>query len=161
MEAIGRYSYLLLGLVLLVGGLVAGAGRVPNDILVLGAAGLLGVLAIFWVFGKRGDSYAHPDKVLKKVVGRGRPVVIHFYSNYSLGCLIRKIRFEARQRRFAGRVQFINLNLNLGGAQAIAAELEARLGEYILFDAAGQERGRTRLPAEADLLGLLQRSAKG
>lgn len=148
----GRFSYLILGLVLLLGcGGFEQYRHATPSVIVMSEAVVLGLWAIVWIAGHRVDAYKHPDKALRKLVGHGRPVVLHFYSDFSMGSLVQRMLLARRERKFQGRVQFVYLNLSRASARDMAEKLEARLGDFVLFDAAGHERARAWLPKAGQL----------
>lgn len=152
MQFIGRYSYLWLSLIAL--GLVWWlVVKVPTN--VLGLLVLLGAFALLstaWILLYRGKSPPNPDKRLKKSVGGGRPVFVHFYSDYSLGSMLRKRRIDRLEARFKGRVQFLHINLGSRLARETAERYGSGLNQWILFDAAGRELQRGGRPPTAEQL---------
>lgn len=157
MQFIGRYSYLFLSVVAL--GLVWGlVVKVPSNATgLLIFIGLLAVLVTLWVALFRGKSPPNPDKRLKKSVGSGRPVLVHFYSDFCLGCMVRKPVVDRLEKRFKGRVEFLHISLSDPHGRELAARLGSGLGQFILYDGKGQERLRgARVPRADDLTAALK-----
>ena len=138
MRLIRRFSYPLLSLLLLVVlGVLAWqlkwqlAGYV--SVLVLAA-----VLVIYWVSARRGNlTPADPAKKLRRARGGQRPVVLHFYSDYALGCLLRRPFVARVEREYRGRCEFIYVDVGHPEAPALRESLKADLGDWLFFDLSG------------------------
>jgi len=150
MFVVQRFSYLLSSLLLVVAfGLLSWrmqwslAGFVI--ILVLVAA-----FAIYWVAARRGAlTPADPRKKLKRSRGGARPTVLHFYSDFSLGCLLSRPLVAPVERQYRGKCEFIYVDVGHPDAPAMLEELKAGLGDWVLFDLSGKLVGhRRRLTAQ-------------
>jgi len=150
MRFIRRFSYLLTSLLVLVLlGVIAWvlrwqlAGYI--SVLVLTAA-----LMIYWVAARRGRvTPADPQKKLRKSRGGQRPVVLHFYSDYSLACLLSRPVDGPLERRYRSRCEFIHVDVGHPDAAAMQEELKAGLGDWLFFDLSGKLVGkRSRLSAD-------------
>lgn len=138
MDFLGRYSLPVVGLTLVLVG-VAFAIVTGN----VGLGGLWALLAlgfaiIFFVLARRAiPSPANPSKRVRRARASGRPTVVHFYSDYDLSSLIRRIRFAGVERSFRTRCDFIFVDVNHREAPDVMEELEASQGEYLVYDSAG------------------------
>lgn len=159
MNLLARYSYVLVSLAIL------GATGYPvfrhggDGLWVIGLLAVLASLVTLWVLARRGQTPANPEKRLKKSLGAGRPLVVHFYSDYALQSLLSRPWLSALERRCRGRVEFLYLSMLDPHVRVLAARLQTGLGGTVVYDARGQEVGRGR-PAAA-LARLLERPAHG
>jgi hypothetical protein len=157
MSALRRFSYLLVSLFLVV------AAAVATLLLNWGVAGQIGtlilaaVLMIYWVGARRGAvTPADPDKKLRRARGGGRPVVLYFYSDFSLTCLLRRPGDSRVQKRFSGRCEFIAVSVFHRDAGAMMKSMKAGLGDYLFFDMQGKLSGKARTLSEDQLNRLLE-----
>lgn len=145
MSALSRFSYLLVSVLLLV------AAGLATTLLQWGVAGqigtliLLAVLMIYWVGARRGAlTPADPEKKLRRIRGGGRPVVLYFYSDFSLGCLLRRPVVSRLETQYKGRCEFIFIDVGHREADALMETLKAGLGDYLFFDLEGKLSGKER-----------------
>lgn len=159
MELIARFSYVLFALVLLAGMGVA-VYRLPDvPLLLLGLLALLALLVGLWVLARRGTTPPNPEKRLKKSLGAGRPVVVHFYSDFALASMLGRPAMAALERRYKGRVEFLHMSLLDPHVRALARRLQAGVGTTLVYDAWGQQVQRRR-PTLADLHRLVEQAGR-
>ncbi|MCG0239653.1 MAG: thioredoxin family protein [Firmicutes bacterium] len=148
MGLIRRYSYLIAAVLCLVA-FWFGVVRTPaNGPGLAGFLGLAAVLTLVWVALRRGESPPNPARRLRKVLGSGRPVLVHFYSDFCMRCMAQKPRLDALARGFRGPVEFVFLNLSDPAVRELTREYQATSGTVILFDGDGKEVHRG-IPAPA------------
>lgn len=142
MSALSRFSYLIVSLILV------GAAVVANVLLQWGVAGqigtliLLAALAIYWVGARRGAlTPVDPEKKLRRSRGGGRPLVVYFYSDFSLNCLLRRPALSRMESRYNGRCEFMYISVFHQDARRIMESLKAELGDYLFFDVQGKLKG--------------------
>ncbi|MFZ5823232.1 MAG: hypothetical protein ACOY94_02620 [Bacillota bacterium] len=143
MSALSRVSYLLVSLILL-------AASVAATILLewdvggyIGTLSLLALLMIFWVAARRGPvTPADPQKKLRKSRGGGRPVVLHFFSDFHLGSLLRHVIDAKLEKTYRGRCEFIYISTFHPEADAMMENLKAELGDWVFFDFSGKMVGQ-------------------
>lgn len=139
MEFLGRYSLPVVGFALIVASVVFAI--ITGNV---GAGGLSALLAlgfaiIFFVLARRAiPSPANPSKRVRRARANGRPTVVHFYSDYDISSLIKRIRHAGVERSFRTRCEFIFVNVNHHEAPDAMEELEAGQGEYLVYDSAGK-----------------------
>lgn len=156
MGLVARYSYLITA-ALVAAALWALVVRTPsNTVGVVGFLGALALLAVIWLSFRRGESPPNPVRRLRKVRGSGRPVFVHFYSDYCMRCMAQKTRIDTLAREFRGPVEFLFLNLSDAAARHLAQEFGAVSGTIILFSATGEEVHRG-LPTPEQLTDLAGR----
>lgn len=157
MDFISRFSYVLLSVVLL-GVMIFGVARLPDSpAMLLGLLALVAVLLALWVAARRGRTPPNPEKRLKKSLGGGRPVVVHFYSDYSLTSMLARPGLAPLEKRYKGRVEFLFMSMLDPHVRAMAERLQSHLGGTIVYNARGQEAARTA----ADLDRLLEQLGRG
>jgi hypothetical protein len=160
MRVLSDYSYLLLAL-LLVGAGIAAALLTPYSG-AFGVATLLvaTALVIYWVAARRGKlTPVNPVKRIRKALTTQRPVVVHFYSDFSLVSLLKRPFTARAERAYRGKCDFIYIDVRSPEAEAAMAEVQAE-GRYdfVLFDAAGKRVGRSPMLSEGQLSDLLRRA---
>ncbi|BAD39622.1 hypothetical protein [Symbiobacterium thermophilum] len=147
-----RFSYLLSSLLLLVVlGLLAWRlhWQLAGYVVILG---LIGVFVIYWVAVRRGArTPADPRKKLRKSRSGDRPTVLHFYSDFSLSCLLSRPLVMPVERQYRGRCEFIYVDVGHADAQAMMDELKAEMGDWLLFDRSGRLVGHRRRLTAADI----------
>lgn len=138
-----RYSYLLVSLIVVI---IAEAltwqqeWKLPGQVATLVLAA---VLIIYWVAARRGAlTPADPEKKLRRSRGGQRPVVLHFYSDHSLGCLLRRPAAAAVERAYRGRCEFIYVDVGHREAAGLMESLKADLGDWLFFDLSGKLVGQ-------------------
>lgn len=143
MSLLGRLSYLLIGLILV---LATGAATIGLGWGVAGQVGtmtLFAILLIYWVAVRRGEvTPRDPEKRLRRLRGSGRQVVLHFYSDYSAGCLLRRPLDAQVENRYRGRCEFVYISAFHPEAGAMMAALKANLGDWLYFDRSGKVVGQ-------------------
>lgn len=162
MSAVNRYSYVLLSLLLVGAG--AAYTALSGDMAVGGIVTLLLVAAVLigFVLARRGAlTPANPDKRIRRARGGGRPVVVHLYSDAHIGCLLGRPLSAAAERDYRGRCDFIYVDVAHREGPEVMATLEASVGDYVLFDAAGRPAGKVRRLTAAVMEGLLERAIEG
>lgn len=134
-----RYSYVL-GAAVLLGAVAAlGLRYLEVGLALLVVLAVAAALAVVWVLLRRGAAPPSPEKRLKKVLGAGRPVLVHFYSDYSLISLAQVPVLAAVERRWRGQVEFLYVDANDPQGRALASRLGVGVLGTVLFDARGQE----------------------
>lgn len=133
-----RFSYLLVSLILLVAVGTASATLGWGSAGQIGTLVLAALLAIYWVAARYGAvTPADPEKKIRRARATGRPVVVHFYSDGGLGCLLQRPGARRIQRAYEGHCEFILVNVGHPEAAGLMKSLGASLGSYLYFDAAG------------------------
>lgn len=142
MNLLNRYSFLLLGLFLVISGLLFGILVNSNQGSLI-TLGVVTVMLIWWVLARRGArAPANPDKRLRRARGAGRPAAVYFYSDFSVGCLFAR-PFSARaEREHKSHFDFIYLQMSHPEVESLAGSLGAKLGEWVLFDGVGRPAGK-------------------
>ncbi|MFS8639332.1 MAG: hypothetical protein LOD90_00685 [Symbiobacteriaceae bacterium] len=154
---IRRFSYLFSSLLLLVVlGLLAWRlqWQVAGYVVIVTA---IAAIAIYWVATRRGArTPADPRKKLRKARSGDRPTVLHFYSDFSLRCLLRRPLTAPVERKYQGRCEFIYVDVGHPDAAAMLEELKAQLGDWLLFDRSGKLVGHRHRLTAADLERVLE-----
>lgn len=144
MGVLSRYSYVLI-LVLLVAGTTGAAVWTANVAMGVGALVIAALLACFWVAARRGVPIpANPERRIQRARSAGRPLVVHFFSDYSLSCLVQRLMATPLERRYRGQVDFVYIDVNQAAARSVMEAYQARMGDYLLFDRLGNASGKTR-----------------
>jgi len=160
MRVVSRYSFVLI-MILVVTGTTVAAVWTASVAMGVGALVLAALLAIFWVAARRGVPVpANPQKRIQRARAAGRPLVVHFYSDFSLTCLVQRLRATPLERRYRGRCEFIYIDVNQAAAIPVMEAFQAAMGDYLLFDQQGKESGKTRWLAEEHLSKLWQERAQ-
>lgn len=156
-DVVSRYSYILFAAVVL--GLVAyfAVDGIADTSGLLILLGVLALLVTAWVWVYRGETPPNPDKRLKKVIGRGRPVLVHFYSDWCLGSMLKAPFVNRLARRFKGRIEFVFISMGHREGRETAQRYESGTGGFILYDSAGQEVARGGSLPSVKVLGSLAR----
>lgn len=161
MSFLSRYSYLLLSVVLLCVGIAAALTLAPGYAYGIGTMLLGAVLVSYWVAARRGAlTPVNPSKRIRRARSAGRPVVVHFYSDWSLGCLLKRPLVAKAERQHRGHFDFIYIDVNLPDGEATADELQAGTGDFVLFDAAGTMAETTGRITVEKLNNVLERPAR-
>jgi hypothetical protein len=139
MSFIDRYSYIIVSLVLLVaGGFFAYASPTRSMLYTLITLLLGAALLIYWVVARRGAlTPVNPGKRIRRGRTSERPVVVHFYHDFSLGSLFNRMFTWKAERDCKGHADFIYIDAFHRDAATVMEELEAEVGDWLLFDAAG------------------------
>ncbi|MDF2627664.1 MAG: hypothetical protein K0R39_1495 [Symbiobacteriaceae bacterium] len=137
MSFINRFSYLIISLALVILGTVAAillpSGAIGAATFLLGAA-----LLVYWVAARRGArTPVNPGKRIRRARTSERPVVVHFYHDLTIGCLLQRPFTAKAEREYKGRCDIIYVDAYHRDAEPVLAEYEAEVGDWLLFDAAG------------------------
>ena len=161
MDWVNRHSFTLVSTVL-VFSLMGIALTRPENLGPWGLAALLVAAAalIFWVLARRGNlTPSGPEKRIRRATGNGRPVVVHFYSDYHAGSLFKRPFTAAVERDYRSRCDFIYIDMSHREAESVANWLGAGIGDFVLIDAAGTVVDRVALINAERLDALLERPA--
>lgn len=153
-----RFTYFLVMGLVFVGGL--GFTIFSERYAVGGISTLLvtAAMLIYFVLARRGvPTPASPEKRIRRALGGGRPVVVHLFSDYHLGSLLRRPLVAGVERDFRSRCNFIYINMSHREAEAVAEWLEADIGDFVVYDAQGKLVERTARITRNLLAGLLER----
>lgn len=160
MQRIGSVSYLILA-VLSVGALAVTAFLSGYETgWTLATIGIAAAFIVFWLAVRRGESPPTPDKRVRRALGAGRPVVLHFYSDLDVRSLIKRMLSAGAEREYRGRIDFIYVSMLDAAGQELARRYIAGIGTFVLFDARGREVGRPPSLSEAILADLLERAER-
>lgn len=152
-----RYSYLLLSLVLIAGSVGYAVWAGQDTFGVVGTLLVFTLLAGFWVGARRGAiTPANPEKRVRRARGAGRPLVVHFFSDLSTGCLVKRVLAAGAEKEFRGRFELIYIDIgHREGKEAVAA-LSGSLGSFLIYDATGKHVETTGLISKAKLAEVLE-----
>ncbi|HEY8346706.1 MAG TPA: hypothetical protein VIL07_05435 [Symbiobacteriaceae bacterium] len=143
MRFLSRYSFVLITLI----AVTATAGYAiwrAETVVGMAAVILAAFLSIFWVAARRGGAVvANPERRIQRLRGGGRPLVVHFFSDYSLRCLVQRLVAAPAERAFRGRCEFVYVDVNQAAAYPVLESLGANLGDFVLFDEQGNLAGKT------------------
>lgn len=160
MHFLTQYSYVLLG-VLLVAALTGYAVWAAHVALGVAAVVLAAMLTAFWVAARRGVPMpANPEKRIQRARTEGRPLVVHLYSDFSLRSLVQRVAVSSTEHAYRGKCEFIYIDVNHPGAEAVMAALKAGPGDFVLFDQHGRQTDRTLWLSSRHLEPLLIRKAQ-
>lgn len=161
MSFLSRYSYLLLSIVLLCAGTAMALVLEPGYVYGIATLLLGGALVMYWVAARRGAlTPVNPSKRIRRGRASTRPVVVYFYSDFSLGCLLKRLLVAGAERQHKGHFDFIYIDINLPDGDATAEEYQAGTGDFILFDAAGNLVLKTGRITVENLNNVLERPAR-
>lgn len=158
MSALLHYSYILFSVVLLT--VLAAFALVSADGTVLGLITLVvgAALVIFWVTARRGGlTPVNPEKRIRRGRSSERPVVVHFYSDWDLVSLVKRVLVANTEKVHRGHFDFIYIDMNHREGPATAEALKAGLGDFVLYDTAGNLVEKTGLISAAKLEKVLKR----
>ncbi len=162
MRFLSQYSYVILSAIILIATIAYAVVSANMAFGVLATLVTLAVLVIWWVGARRGAvTPVNPEKRIRRARGAGRPLVVHFYSDWSLGSLLRRPFTAKTERTYKGPVEFLYISMTHHEARLAASSVEADLGDWLLFDAAGNLVERTKSLTEEKVKGLLKRAAEG
>ncbi len=157
MGVLSRVSYLLVSLILVA---VAIAATILLDGGVVGQIGtltLVAVLVVLWIAARRGDvTPADPEKKLRRSRNSGRPVIVHFFSDYHVGSLLGRPSSAKLEAKYRGRFEFIEISAFHPEAEAMMESLKANIGDYVFFDTTGKLVGQYRSLAEDQMQRFLE-----
>lgn len=137
MSMIQRYSYLIISLALIILGAVF-AVIIPSQ--ALGTATFLvgAALLIYWVAARRGArTPVNPGKRIRRARTSERPIVVCFYHDFNLGCLLQRPFTAKAEREYKGHCDIIYIDAFHHEAGPVLTEFGAEVGDWLLFDAAG------------------------
>lgn len=156
MHFVSRYSFVLI-LILVVTGTTVAAVWTASVAMGVAALVIAALLTVFWVAARRGVPIpANPQKRIQRARSAGRPLVIHFYSDWSLVCLVQRLHAASFERQYRGRCEFLYIDVNQAAALPVMQAYRAAMGDYLLFDQEGNESGKTRWLAGEHLSKLWQ-----
>lgn len=157
MSFINRFSYLIISLALVV------LGTVFAVILPSGAIGTATFLAasallVYWVAARRGArTPVNPGKRIRRARTSERPVVVYFYHDLTVSCLLQRPFTAKAEREYKGRCDIIYVDAYHRDAEPVLAEYEAEVGDWLLFDASGKLVEKTGSVSVAKLEALVHR----
>jgi hypothetical protein len=152
MSFLSRFSYALLSLVLIAAGTVYAFFTPRADVVGLSTLLVAGLLILYWVFARRGAlTPVNPAKRVRIGRGKDRPVVVHFYSDFSLSSLVQRPLAAKAERLHKGHCDFIYVEVGHKDAPEAMKALDAGLGDWVLYDAAGNFVEKTRSVSVAKL----------
>jgi hypothetical protein len=138
MSSLDRYSYVLVSILLIAAGIaytiVSEHPYVVGLITLVVGAGLI----IYWVAARRGNlTPVNPSKRIRRGRSSDRPVVVCFYADYNFMSLVKRLFTAKAEREYKGKCDFIYIDCDHKEADAVLEELEADMGDFALYDAAG------------------------
>ena len=138
MSFITRYSFVLVSLALIALGTFF-AFFTPYSAAIGWTTFLVAAaLIIFWVAARRGArTPVNPGKRIRRARTSDRPIVVCFYHDFHLGSLLQRPFTAKAEREEKGRCDFIYIDAYHREAPPVLAEFEAEVGDWLLFDAAG------------------------
>lgn len=138
MSFITRYSYVIVSLALIALGTFFAfftpyATAFGWTTFLLAAA-----LIIFWVAARRGArTPVNPGKRIRRARSGDRPIIVCFYHDFNLGSLLQRPFTARAERDEKGRCDFIYIDAYHREAPEVLEEFDAEVGDWLLFDAAG------------------------
>lgn len=158
MSILSRYSYVLLSLILVAAGIVA-AFFVPNaEAMSMVTLLVGGALIVYWVMARRGNlTPVNPEKRIRRGRSSDRPVVVHFYSDFSVVSLLQRPFAAKAEREYKGACDFVYIEVGHREAAAAAESEKAALGHFVLYDAAGNFVEKTGSLSVSKLEALVKR----
>jgi hypothetical protein len=160
MSSLNRYSYVLASILLIAAGIAYAIISPRPDI--VGTATLLvgALLLIYWVAVRRGNlTPVNPLKRIRRARGSDRPVVVCFYGDYSLGSLLKRPFTAKVEKAYKGKCDFIYIDVDHREADDVLEELQAEMGDFVLYDAAGNFVSKSPMINLSTLEDLCQRKA--
>jgi hypothetical protein len=160
MDFINRYSYVILGLVLIASAITYGAltGEVTSAVMI--TMGTTAAFLVYFTLARRVNrTPTNPEKRISRMIGSGRPLIIYFYSDFDLGSLVARPFSAAAERRFRTRCDFLYISMSHPDADLAAESVGGGLGLFVIYDAKGERLGQTRLLQTNKVQNLLERSA--
>jgi hypothetical protein len=138
MSFINRFSYLIISLALVVLGTVF-AVILPSDAIGTATFLVAAALLVYWVAARRGArTPVNPGKRIRRARASERPVVVHFYHDLTVGCLLQRPFTAKAEREYKGHCDIIYVDAYHRDAAPVLAEYEAEVGDWLLFDASGK-----------------------
>lgn len=138
MDYFSRHSYVFLSLAITVAGVGIAITNQNHDVWTLITLLVLAALTIYWVVARRGNlTPVNPEKRIRRGRSSDRPVVVYFYSDWSVGPLFTRPFTRNAERQFKGACDFIYIEVSHREAAAAMEAYEAEMGDWLLFDAAG------------------------
>lgn len=159
MNAIMRYSFIIVGLILI--GAAVGYGVISGEADRAAMATLLlsALFVTFHVLTRRGGrTPANPEKRVRRLIGSGRPLVVYFFSDYDLLCLLARPFCAVAERRLRSRCDFVYIDVGHPEAELAATLTGGRLGQFVLYDGRGERLDRVRILRLGQMEGLLERT---
>lgn len=160
MSSVSRFSYVLVSFVIIAAGIVYAFFAPRPDVVGIATLVAAAALTIYWVLARRGAlTPVNPEKRVRRGRGTDRPVVVHFYSDASLTSLLQRPFAAKAEREHKGHCDFIYIEVGHKDAPGAMEALEAGLGDWVLYDAAGNFVEKTRSISPEKLEKLLHRAA--
>lgn len=161
MNFLSRYSYAVLTVLLVALGTGVATQSTRPEAWGMGTLTLAAVLIIFWVLARRGAlTPVNPEKRIRRSRSSVRPVVVHFYSDWDMVSLFKRSLAARVEKEYKGRFDWIFIDVNHPDADSAAEYTDAGLGDYVLYDAAGEFVTRCGMVSAAKLENVLERPAK-
>lgn len=161
MSSVSRFSYVFVSFVVTAAGIVYAFFAPRPEVVGISTLLVAAALTIYWVLTRRGAlTPVNPEKRIRRGRGTDRPVVVHFYSDASLTSLLQRPFAAKAEREYKGHCDFIYINVGHKDAPGAMAALEAGLGDWVLYDVAGNFVEKTRSVSPAKLEKLLHRAAQ-
>ncbi|HYF90886.1 MAG TPA: hypothetical protein VD969_01430 [Symbiobacteriaceae bacterium] len=138
MDFFDRYSFIVISLALIALGTVfaflTAYGTVVGTVTFLVGSAFI----VFWVVARRGAlTPVNPAKRIRRGRTSTRPVVVCFYHDFNFGSLVSRAFTWKAEREQKGHCDFIYIDAYHREAPPVMAEYEAEVGDWLLFDAAG------------------------
>jgi len=160
MNFINRYSYVLVGLVLIASAVTYGTLTGKVTIAAMTTIGITATFLVYYAMARRVNSTpTNPEKRIERMIGNGRPLIIYFYSDYDLGSLLSRPFTAAAEREFRTRCNFLYISMGHPDADLAAASVDGGLGLFVIYDGKGNRLGETHLLRSSKLKNLLEHSA--
>ncbi len=160
MNFINRYSYVILGLVLVASAITFGilTGQATSSAMI--TMGTAATFLVYYVLARRVNrTPTNPDKRISRLIGAGRPLIIYFYSDFDLGSLLARPFSAAAERLYRNNVNFLYISMAHPDAAIAAEAVDGGLGLFVIYDGKGNRLGESRLLRPTPLQRLLGPSA--
>lgn len=157
MSLLGHYSYVLVSIILVTASTAAAIWYEWGGGGAMITLGVAAALILYWVVARRGiPTPASPAKRIRRAREGARPLVVYFYTDYDLVCLLMRPFAAKAEQSYRGRCEFIFVNMGHREAGEAAGSVAGQIGQYVLFDALGQRIASTRLLRERSLSELME-----
>lgn len=160
MGFINRYSYVILGLVLIASAITYGAltGKVTSTAMI--TLGTTAAFLVYFALARRVNrTPTNPEKRIRRMIGNGRPLIVYFYSDFDLGSLLARPFSAAAERKFRTHCNFLYISMGHPDADLAAESVGSGLGLFVIYNAKGERLGETRLLRSSKVQSLLGHSA--
>lgn len=140
-----QYSYIFAGflLLLLAAGLLAWRrrGLRLREFGILLAVGAM--LGLGWLASRPAEAAPLDAGQIRARIGQGTPLLLEFQSPFCLGCASQRTRVDAIEKRFAGKLVVLRVDVTDPAGRAAGLEFDFQYTPtFILFDAEGNELWR-------------------